>query len=438
MKNLTTKVFLPALILFASFAALGQDQNYFASGDGGFGIDLPREGVTVADTPEDESALGIGKKYSWLTMPDRVFIVSFYRMTEEKPRSPRMVSQLLTSFKEGFLEGVKKNNYAVTEKPYAYKTSRGGEFRVVLPGGISIARYFVTPTRMYLMQTTVRGHAPETEVLATRALDTFRLLDAAALKAVKIEEATPAPLPQDPPAKKLRADLQDKNLKGRIKEIVEDEMSLPGTRRERSNEKYYDARGNLIREIRFDDGYPDSVDVWGSIDGKRVSTSEEITFDKDQRPPSRNSTITMMESPRDPPDILAAPAPRDPRYSISYEYKYDEQGRMIEESSFENNGFLLSRATYTYTAGRRVERLHGDDGQAYGRTEYLTDATGNIIEEISFDDRGVAESRTVFRYESSDAAGNWIVQKTFEKKTVRGKTTLKPVRIIYRTITYYP
>lgn len=433
MKKLTTKVFLPAFILFASFAALGQDQNYFASGDGGFGIDLPREGVTVADTPEDESALGVGKKYSWLTMPDRVFIVSFYRMTEDKPRTPRIVNQLMTSFKNGFLEGVKKNNYAVTEKPYAYKTNRGGEFRVVLPGGISIVRYFVTPTRMYLMQTTVRGHAPETEVLATRALDTFRLLDAAALKAVKIEEATPAPLPQDPPAKKLRSDLHDKNLKGRIKEIVEDQVTLPGTRRERAVEQYYDAIGNLIKEINFEEGYPTNVEVWGYIDGNRVSNSDLIWFDDDQRPPSKEIIQTMMESPAGPPEGKKI----DPRFSNRYAYKYDDLGRLIETSLFDNSGEHTDRTTYTYTAGRREERNFWGHGEEYDHKAYLLDAAGNIIEKTTFDEKGAIDSRRVYKYEF-DATGNWTVQRAFDKKTVRGKTTLRPVWIIYRTITYYP
>jgi YD repeat-containing protein len=432
MKNYIKKIFFLAVVMFASIAAFAQEKSSFASGDGGFGIDLPRTGVIVADTPEDESPLGVGKKYSWLTMPDRVFMVTFYRTTDDKPHSPMMLSQLLAGFKEGFLEGVKKNNYTVTEKPYAYKTNKGGEFRVVLPGGISITRFFVTPTRMYMIQTTIRGNAPETEVLSTKVLDTFRLLDATALKAVKIEEATPAPLPQEPPAKKQMTDLQDKNLKGKVKEIIADTVNLPGTRRERSNEKYYDARGNLTKEINFEEGYPTYVEVWGYIDGNRVSNSDSIWFDDDQRPPGKQIIQSMMESPAGPPQGKI-----DPRFSNRYAYKYDDLGRLIETSLFDNSGERTDRTTYTYSAGRREERNFWDDGEEYNRKAYLLDAAGNIIEETIFDEKGAVDSRTVYRYEF-DAAGNWIVQRDFAKKTVRGKTTLKPLSIIYRTITYYP
>jgi YD repeat-containing protein len=303
----------------------------------------------------------------------------------------------------------------------------------VFPGGISITRFFVTPTRMYMLQTTIRRDAPEVEVLATRALDTFRLLDAAALKAVKIEEATPAPLPQEPMAKKAKSDTQDENLKGKVREIIEDTVYLPGTRRERSNEKYYDARGNLIKEITFEEGYPAHVEVWGYIDGNRVRNSESIWFDSDQRPPSKEIIQSLMESPAGPPEGKKI----DPRFSSRYAYKYDELGRLSEVSSFDNGGEQIDRTTYNYTTGRREERNFWGDAEEYNHKAYLLDAAGNVIEETSFNEKGAVDSRRVYKYEF-DAMGNWIVQRGFAKKTVRGKTTLKPVWTIYRTITYYP
>jgi hypothetical protein len=440
-KLVTLSSILFTIVLLSGFC-IAQNPNQFTSGEGGFGIDLPREGVTVEDTPEDEAGLGVGKKYIW-KMPDRVFVVAFYRMSEDKPLTPKLRSNVLLGFKEGFIKGVRKNNYQVTHKPFTYKGHPGGEFRTIYPAGVSVLRYFATLTRCYMLQTTLRGNAPEVESAAIKILGSFRILDAAELKKVKIEEATPEPLPQGRVDKKLKSDAEDVGLKGKIQSVVEDTLNLPGTRRERSNEKYFDSRGNLTKEITFSNDYPESVEIWGSIDGNRVSLWNGIEFDNDQRPPSKEIIMTMMESPRNPgttpdtPTSLAIPLEEDLRYSTRYAYKYDEHGRRIEAALFGNDGKPSGRTTFTYNSDRLEERNYTGAEEEYGHTSYVMDSGRNIVEMIEYDENDKAVGSTVYKYEF-DATGNWTVRRSFEKKTIRGKPVLKPVSITYRIITYYP
>lgn len=168
------RVFLFVTMLSFSLAVFAQDK--FTSDEGGFAIDLPAEGITVNDKPEGADGLGEGKKYSWLTLEDRVFMISYYKTADEKPLTLKERANLMTGVKAGFIKGVKKNKYLVSEKPYAYKTYKGTQFRVVLPGGISITRIFMTPMRMYMTQTTVKGTSRAKELAAVKVLDTFRLI----------------------------------------------------------------------------------------------------------------------------------------------------------------------------------------------------------------------------------------------------------------------
>lgn len=426
-----TKINLLVAVLSIHFVLAGvacaQNTAFFTSGDGGFSIDIPRAGVTVEEKRLVEKGLeGYGKTYQWSKGGEYFFQVGYYRIETVK-LTPAMKTTFLKSFNEGFLEDAKKAKLPVSEAPYTFAGNTGAELKIVFPYGTMTARVFVTDTRLYFMGVAV--NAARSDLNAAKILDSFRLLDAAALKAVKIEEATPAPLPQEPRAKKLKSDAEDDNLKGKIKSAIEDTVNLPGTTRERFREKYYDQQGYLTREIEFDQGYPSSVEIWGSIEGSRVSRFEGIEYDEDQRPPRKEIIQSLMESPMTPEND------GDTRYTTRYAYKYDPQGRLIETSLFDNRGSLDGRTTYTYAINRREKRSYWDK-EEHDHVADLTDEAGNTIETIEYDEKGKMLGRTVHKYEL-DTAGNWIVQRTFEKKTVRGKVVLKPLWITYRTITYY-
>src|SRR4051812_33726568 len=92
----------------------------------------------------------------------------------------------------------------------------------------------------------------------------------------KIAESTPDALPQSPVAAKLKSDAADKNLKGKVKSVVEYTEQPVGSGRKFFAQEYYNESGNLIKSVDFaPDGFPRSVLVWGYLDGNRVNLSKD-------------------------------------------------------------------------------------------------------------------------------------------------------------------
>jgi hypothetical protein len=249
--------------------------------------------------------------------------------------------------------------------------------------------------------------------------------------AKKIEESTPSALPQSPVAQKLKSDAQDNNLKGKVKSVIEDVQYTGKRSRERNSEVYYNESGNYLKSVSYTDGYPDSVIVWGYIDGKRVSKSNDINYAKGERPPSEGITMRAEDNLKNPN------APKDTRYSIRYEYRYNENGQLVETWIYLNNGELWSRDVNNYKGNQREELNYGQDGSEWSQTVKILDKDGNEIEENLMDEHGKVGDKTTYTYEY-DAKGNWIVQKAFENQKVKGKWIPKLWHITYRTITYYP
>lgn len=254
--------------------------------------------------------------------------------------------------------------------------------------------------------------------------------------AKKIAGATPEPLPQSPTDGRLQTDAKDVNLKGKVKSVVEHNLDNRDAKpvRKLYKEDYYNESGNVVTSVDYDDGYPSTVTAFGYVDGMRVSRSGDVVYAPGEKPPPKYQTITVRVE-----DNLRNPdAPKDSRYSIRHIYKYDAQDRLIEEQTLANNGEIVSRKTYTFEGDdRRVERDYGFDGNEWSKTLEILDPKGNVVELRMYDDKDKVSDIQINTYEF-DLQGNWIVQKTVEKKTVRGKTVLKPLWTSYRTITYYP
>ena len=171
------KRLLLSIVLLIALAGAALAQKTFDSAEAGFRIDLPGEGITVTDTTETERGIGVGKKYSWLTMDDRVFMITVYDTTVEgKALDATMQQTVLNGFADGFLRSAKKNKYPLTTKPFVYGGHKGTEYRIAMPRAVSITRVFTTPTRFYMLQTTVKGRVRATESSALKTLGTFKTL----------------------------------------------------------------------------------------------------------------------------------------------------------------------------------------------------------------------------------------------------------------------
>lgn len=251
--------------------------------------------------------------------------------------------------------------------------------------------------------------------------------------AKKIAEATPATLPQSPSEKRVSSDALDEGLKGKVKSVVHTTLYPGKIRPESYEDKYYDESGNLVKSVDYSDGYPQSVTVYGYIDKMRVNRSKDVEYAEGEKPEPKHQMISIRaeDNARDPS------APRDERYNMREFRLYDSLGRLIEKRSHQNNGEMWNKKTYEYEGNRRLERSFGFDGNEWSRAAFIVDAAGNDVEEHWFDGNDKISNRCLMIHEFDDK-GNWIIERTYEEKTVRKKKVRKLLWTSYRKISYYP
>lgn len=438
---------LSLVLLFAAMSGFAQENDKkFISADGGFRINLPSAyksaefaGISAPQVGVD----GEGKAYSWEVYPIINAKVTYYLLTKKKGALTQDdKTRLLEYLKTELNKSLASMSAPVTEKEYSFQGSKGFELQITYPGGKGILRAFISGKRLFCLTLVFPTDLDEPQF--TGILDSFHILTNDELVAAKTEQAAPETLPQAPRTAKARTDAEDAGLKGKVKSVLEDKEE-PKVKREHFSEKYFDEAGYLVKELEFQEGYPEVVTVWGYIDNKRVSSESYIYFDEDQRPPLRVKVMTIMETPPDipasissagPPDIgIAAPTAK-PLYAWRFEYKYDEQKRLIEESTYEGDGTLFDRYVFKYLPGRIDKISYDFDGTETSYNVNILDKDGSIIEEYLLDKKLPADRR-VHKYEF-DAQGNWTVRKTYQKKTVKGKPVLNLLSTSYRAITYYP
>lgn len=250
-----------------------------------------------------------------------------------------------------------------------------------------------------------------------------------------LEKATPTALPQFPVAKRTGSDVLDDGLKGRVKSVREEKEYLDGTgypaNRRFKTLQEYNAAGNLVRQVFADyRGNISFVVVYGYLDGKRVSKAG-----------------TSIRHAYDPPPMLvplATPSvPQkkgDERYTSSWEYKYDEKGRLVEELQSNNIGEVINKTTYLYKPGQIIRTFCSLPCTTKFISTQTHDDQGNVIKSV-YDNGQTTRSIDLeedYKYLSFDEKGSWL------KREVTGKiaataTTDKPIHYIeYRTITYFP
>ncbi|MEP7076429.1 MAG: hypothetical protein ABI878_11520 [Acidobacteriota bacterium] len=255
--------------------------------------------------------------------------------------------------------------------------------------------------------------------------------------AKKIADATPPELPQTPVPVRKGSDARDRRLRWNVKSVIEYRVDADDRLRlhKLSTQSFFNEAGNLTKAVSADDeGYPQSVSVFGYIDGMMVSRSGGVIYvdGEKPRPPAGRANAGLLTA-------INSNAPRDTRYHSRFEYSYDAHGRLIEERQYRNNGELWVRSTYTYSGEdptkERLRLDYGSDGKEQLRTRDILYPSGDIKERDMYDE-GKISDREIHQY-SYDARGNWIVDRVFEPKPGRGRQVLKPLWTMYRTITYY-
>ncbi|HQU84567.1 MAG TPA: hypothetical protein PKY59_15630 [Pyrinomonadaceae bacterium] len=424
------KIFPVVLLLVFSQFVFSQGENSFASGAGGFRINLPKNDVSASELRFNDGKLsGDGNVYVWNKSPEYYHQVFYYKIYSDKQTlSVAEKKSFSDTMKDHSLKFIKDANATFQEKEYLFKGYKGFEINYLLPNAKGIIRFFIVNKRIYSFNLLFPMSYEKAEI--DKIADSFTLLSGDELIAVKLAEAAPKPLPQEPVGKKERSDAQDNNLKGKVKSIVEETQDTGAKKREKSSEEYYNEAGNLLKELSYLEGYPHMITVWGYVDGDRVIRSNDIEFDEDQRTPTKILTVKAMAADYN------SPLPRDERYGNKYRYKYDEQGRLIEKANYSNSGMLLFKKVNKYNGNKREVLSYNEKNELNTHYFEVLDKDGNVIEEYYLNNNGKPEDFTVYTYKF-DSQGNWIYQKTDEKKVIRGKTILKPLYVSYRTITYY-
>ncbi|MBX7061856.1 MAG: hypothetical protein K1X52_09370 [Pyrinomonadaceae bacterium] len=438
-----TTFFTTLCILLSVFAAQGQlpsienlpDKNGYISLSGKFYIALPSNFSGTGKATSFTTGTAVyGREISWSLVEGR--ITGTY--LDYPDSSFTGTAKDLAELAKAFRSVIERNLYdakLISDGSSMVNGIPSSYFVHDLGGGrAEIDRFFLVKKRLYWFKAEI--HRGDPEVLI-KTFGTFRLISDANIKQEILrnyEAAKPKPLPQSPAVRKLNSDAEDDGLKGHVREVREEIESESLTSEVKvktlSSIVRYDRSGMRVQRDSYDSkGRPSYVAVYGYIDGRRVSNSKSIYYDDD--PPMFGSGgFAQIKAPREP----------DPRYRYSYEYKYDD-GKLIEEQIFFNDGSQSTRTVYKYAPNQLEELVYSSDGKLNQRYVSTLDAKGNMLAmtDVALPGFGFgSDGDRKYRYSYEfDKTGNWIKKATSREVKENGTSTYKPYSATYRTITYY-
>jgi hypothetical protein len=299
-------------------------------------------------------------------------------------------------------------------------------------GKFAIRKFAVSTNRLYIMfaefEISDKGEFFE------NAFKTFKIVNELEVKAEiqrKFIEATPEDFPQKPILKDQQPDAKDENLWGKVSKIINESETITDDvskkNRRVSQTREFNKDGYLTKVVGVDyRGNPDSVEVYGFIDGKRVSKAGYVKYP--YNPPA----------PKPTPSRIQPEPKRDLRYTTSYEKKY-QNGKLIEKTFYGNNGTMWLRQVSNFKDNQLEFLVYSSDGKLNQKYVSTIDNKELIVEETSFDvltQKPYNDRKYKYIYEL-DKKGNWIKKTTSNEVTEDGRTFFKPLYIYYRTITYY-
>jgi hypothetical protein len=408
----------------------------FASTDGRFVISLPQSiSGFAAITPKGAGINVSGSNYLWQIKEGFIQINYFdyldqnFSVTSEKD---------FADYFAGVTDSTVKSSKAKLISSTRIKLGKfnGIKLDFQLPNGLKgTYRNYLIDKRQYSLTALFAQDVPEAGNLINQAFDSFSLISQAKIDEdmrLKIEQSTPAPLPQEPIAKKEKSDAEDEGLKGKVKTVTTESEDLSGTwsiqGRHLNSIEDYNSIGNLVKRVSFDSkAKPFQVTVYGYLDGGRVSNSEMINYDSDPPIMALSASGKKEESKF------------DPRYDYKHEYKYTN-GRLAENKWIRNNGVMWIRYVYNHKDNKVEKLVYSENGKLNQKYLSVLDDKGNEVERTNFNVLGLdrdGDTKYSIKYDSFDEQGNWTKKTTSKLVTENGKQVYKLWNIYYRTIVYY-
>jgi hypothetical protein len=398
----------------------------FVSLDGGFTIALPQitNGMNSIKPATGVSKGGI--QFIWKA-GQAVFVAN----VTERIVAPKNIKQELEAIVGNFIQTQEQTNIVklIDKKEISLGGMPGTEARLRIGADAKgIVRFYIVDKRVFGLAASFKDG--EDEISQLQILNSFKLIDKKTAIAKKLQEVTPNALPQLPVVKKTKSDAEDDGLKGKVRLVSESREDLTKTSNSSgmklSFENYYDERGNQVKYIYYDyRSNPDSITVYGFIDGMRVSDTGWMHYEYNPPPPPII------------PAVKETPKPIDLRYGIKYEYKYDEKNRLKEISTYNNKGEFNSRIIYIYIGNKLEKTSYGRDAKVNSKTIEIFDDKGNLIETTRVGNEKYPDSKYIYTYESFDKKGNWTKRKVSGKAGQYNGGYKDLQYIEYRTITYF-
>ena len=167
--------------------------------------------------------------------------------------------------------------------------------------------------------------------------------------------------------------------------------------------------------------------------------SDEIREDYSYSPDGNKSTsrraIRAGNTPSPPPAVSPSNAERENGPGVQV-LKYDDFGRLIEESSVQANGRFSYKTNYTYDAkGRLTETTGYGNSQVTSRRVFTYTGEERVPAELTYYGRnGKIYERTTYTDYEFNSKGDWLKRKETTEETFNRRH----VSMSYREIEYYP
>lgn len=422
-------ILLP-LILSLGFDAMcqaaSQNGQRHSSLEGLYAVTVPAEVELGGGGPLEEAfTTGLGDGYSTYWNGAEVYLQAGFVNFNEAETIPRMNERTRL-----FLKAVAKlrsfsNNTGVALQKRQLKINKITVTDLFFESERQTVIYRLFSTSKGIVRLTAIFSSDDGKATGTKFLDSLEAPTIGEIIAEKIREATPEDLPQCDASFAEVTDLFEIGLKGPVKSIALEREEVEDGKVERtlSEKSTFDSKGRLTKKLNYEFNRPDSVDVFGCIDGKRVSKTGYASYE--------DRFVTAG-----PPRIDAQPP--DKRYNNRYSVLLDSLGRIDQKFVYGNNAVLYTTAKYSYANGT-VEIVKTDeDGKVKQSNLQTLDAKGRLVSMVnrSFGSDGT-EWRNTYKFVQFDRLGNWIKRNGKYERFENEKRESASNYTEFRSLTYY-